>query len=172
VVRRCSEPLTGLSASPGRSRGWGNRRRRSIGRIEGVLRGGGLERRGRGGLLIGPARAVRPFGGQAAQPLETHAGKGRPSHQVRGRSLGCWACWLCGGVSLNTLRSRLALSQGPGSHLQSPIPGAPTQWNLVRFVRGGGASTSLLAIISPHKRIAKHIHGKPIQWVRRLSPQF
>ena len=45
----------------------------SIGRIEGLLRGGGLGRRGRGGPLTGAARAVSPVGGQAAQPLEVHA---------------------------------------------------------------------------------------------------
>jgi len=42
--------------------------RLSTGRMEGVLRGGGLGRRGRGGPLIGAARAVRPVGGEAPQP--------------------------------------------------------------------------------------------------------
>jgi hypothetical protein len=53
-------------------------RRFTEGRMDGVLRGDGLERRGRGGPPIGAARAVRPFGGQAAQPLEGHVCPGRP----------------------------------------------------------------------------------------------
>ena len=62
----------------------------SIGRIEGLLRGGGVERRGRGGPQTGAARAVRPAGGEAAQPPW---GTRRPeprSHEVRGRGLALW----------------------------------------------------------------------------------
>ncbi len=72
----------------------------SIGRIEGLLRGGGLDRRGRGGLLTGAARAVRQVGGEAAQPLGVHAGPGRaPFRCAAGLGSLGW-----GGLSLNTPR--------------------------------------------------------------------
>ena len=63
----------------------------SIGRIEGLLRGGGLARRGGGGPLTGASRAVRHAGGEAAQPLGVHAGPGRAHMRC---AAGAWLSWL------------------------------------------------------------------------------
>ena len=56
----------------------------SMGRIEGLWRGGGLEPRGRGGLLTGARRAVRRAGGDAVQPHGAHAGQWPPQREVAG----------------------------------------------------------------------------------------
>jgi hypothetical protein len=61
--------------------------------------GRGLERRCRGGALTGATRAVSQACGQAAPPLEVHDCPGRPP---MGCTVGDWAFWLWGGVSLNT----------------------------------------------------------------------
>jgi hypothetical protein len=70
----------------------------------------------------GAARVMLPAGGRAAQPPWGTRLPRLRSHQVQGRGLGRLAV-----LSLNTTRPGVALWPGPGSHLQSAIPGAP-EW--------------------------------------------
>ena len=103
----------------------------SIGRLEGLLRGGVLERRGRGGPLQGPPEQRTRSVARPLEPLEGHACPARPPMRC---AAGAWACWRWGRVSLNTPRPGWPSRRGQ-ARAPPPLLGGPEMAAVARLER-------------------------------------